>query len=59
MTDEETETRIHNTITDRWSHQLTDLTRRLGVRRNSDIFRRYYKTPRRKPTAGAFGKKTK
>ena len=59
MTDEETETRIHNTITEQFSHQLQDLTNRLGISRNSNIFRRYYETPRRKPTAGAFGKKTK
>ena len=58
-TQRKTETRIHNAITERWSHQLTDLTNRLGISRNSRAFHRFYKTPRPKPTAGAFGKKTK
>ena len=58
MTDKETEARIHNAITEQWSHQLTDLTNRRGISPNSRAFRRFYRTPRRKPTAGAFGKKT-
>tara|TARA_R110002051_G_scaffold321800_1_gene410466 strand:+ start:322 stop:501 length:180 start_codon:yes stop_codon:yes gene_type:complete len=59
MTDTETEARIHNTITKRWNFQLADDMAKFGVSGNSKIFRRTYKTPRRKPTAGAFGKKTK
>ena len=59
MTDPQTSVRIHNNITEQFSHQLQDLTNRLGISRNSRAFHRFYKTPRPTPTAGAFGKKTK
>lgn len=61
MTDTDTSVRIHNNLkkSEPDFKKLVGLCSRMGISRNSRAFHMFENRARPKPTAGAFGKKTK